>query len=74
MSNNPTATLARPRINFCLAMRMIEGEWATCTRITTHDGHCCDEIRRVAWVGSAGTVFDCKARGYDHSVEKGLGA
>lgn len=73
MSNNPSATLARPRtsVKFCLAAEIIEGDLAICTRIETHTGHCCDEVRGVAWT-NRGVVFVCKGSGYDHSAEKGL--
>ncbi len=73
MSDNPTATANRPRtsIKFCLATTQIAGEPAICTRAEHDSGHCCDEIRRVAWNGRR-TIFVCKEQDYDHSTEKGL--
>jgi hypothetical protein len=74
MSNNPSSTLTRPRpsIEFCLDTQFDDaGETLICTRLNDHTGHCCDEIRRKAWI-DRGALFVCKRDDYDHSAEKGL--
>lgn len=78
MSNNPSTMFRRTRrvITFCLATRDLPGETGAdtmayvCTRINDHNGHCCDEVRRVAWVGH-GRAYVC-TEGYIHDDEKGL--
>jgi hypothetical protein len=71
MSNNPSPTLTRPIVDFCLAKKERAGKTLICTRIDNHEGHCCDEVERQAWT-DRGAVFACKGDGYDHSAEKGL--
>jgi hypothetical protein len=67
MSDNPTATLARPRLHFCLAHHPNSTE-LICTRLDQHPAHCCDEIAEEAW-DQRGRTVDCD---HDHSEEKGL--
>lgn len=39
---------------------------AKCTRRNSHDGHHCDKLLQVAWMGGdAGEELDCPS-GYDH--------
>jgi hypothetical protein len=72
MSNNPSATLARPAtagVPFCLAAHP-ELDDRICTRIDDHTGHCCDEIMGESW-DARGKPVTCD-RDLDHSAEKGL--
>jgi len=69
MSNNPSSTLTRPIVDFCLNRLERDGETLICTRVDKHAGHCCDEIAGQSWT-DRGAVFVCKGR--DHSAEKGL--
>jgi hypothetical protein len=75
MSNNPSSTLTKPIVDFCLARHERKCGTETlvliCTRVDNHEGHCCDEVLREAWT-DRGAVFVCKGDGYDHSAEKGL--
>lgn len=76
MSNNPTATLTRPQIQFCLARQVMQTDdgpvQAVCTRLTSHRQHCCDEILGVAFNARSGTKPVLCRNGHDHSEEKGL--
>lgn len=69
MSNNPTATLARPAIAFCLARKPKTTD-LICTRIDNHLGHCCDETAGEAWT-DRGAAHEC-GQGHDHRAEKNL--
>lgn len=70
MSNgNPTATLTRRRIAFCLASFPKDAD-IICTRVDDHNGHCCDEVTAIAW-DSNGKPCPCRLN-HNHSAEKGL--
>ncbi len=69
MSNSPSSTLTRPRLDFCLAARPGDAE-QVCTRLDQHKGHCCDEITGESW-DARGKTAVCD-HDHDHSDEKGL--
>jgi hypothetical protein len=73
MSNNPTATLTRPQVQFCLATHIDPdtGDQLICTRRDQHDEHCCDEVTGKSWHLRTKKPITCPQH-YDHSAEKGL--